>query len=203
VPVYVSGAVEGPSDEAVLHRLVASRGAVLHRVQVQNGKANLRRALPGYNADAARAPWLVLVDLDQQFDCAAACVADWLPEPKEFMRFRVVVRSIESWLLADCERFAMFFSVNARAIPNEPDSLPDPKQAFLSLIAKSHKRAIRDDILPRPRSGRRVGPAYTSRLIEFATNEAAGWRPETAAERSPSLARCLKRFDQLLAVAPR
>jgi hypothetical protein len=74
VPIFVSGAVEGPSDEAVLRRIVDTRGAEIHRVQVQNGKANLRRALPGYNAAAERDPWLVLVDLDQDFNCAPTLV---------------------------------------------------------------------------------------------------------------------------------
>jgi hypothetical protein len=40
---YISGAVEGPSDETVLRRIVMSRGGEVHRVQVQNGKTNLRR----------------------------------------------------------------------------------------------------------------------------------------------------------------
>jgi len=68
--VFVSGAVEGPLDESVLRTIVEQRGGVVHRVQVQNGKQNLRRALPGYNAAAQRDPWLVLVGLDQRQTCA-------------------------------------------------------------------------------------------------------------------------------------
>ena len=78
---YISGAVEGMPDEAVLRRIVIARRAEVHRIQVRRGKANLRRALPGYNAAAQGDPWLVLVDLDRDFDCAAALVADWLPAP--------------------------------------------------------------------------------------------------------------------------
>jgi hypothetical protein len=92
-------------------------------VQVQHGKANLRRALPGYNAAAQRTPWLVLVDLDQDFNCAAALVRDWLPTASTHMRFRIVVRQIESWLLADGERFSRFFGVRAGAVPDAPDTL--------------------------------------------------------------------------------
>ena len=199
---YVSGAVEGISDEAVLRRLVIARGAVVHRVQVQRGKANLRRALPGYNAAAQGDPWLVLVDLDQDFDCAAALVTDWLPAPSTYMRFRVVVREIEAWLLADRERFASFFSVPASAVPDQPDEIPDPKSTLLTAITRSRRKAIRVDMLPRLGSGRQVGAAYTSRLIEFASDDDQGWRPDVAADRSPSLSSCLTRLDSLVAIAP-
>ena len=91
-PVFVSGAVEGPSDEPVLRRIIEERGGQVYRVQVQNGKASLRRALPGYNAAAKRDPWLVLVDLDQEQMCAGALASDWLPAPSQHMRLRVVVR---------------------------------------------------------------------------------------------------------------
>jgi hypothetical protein len=199
---YISGAVEGISDEAVLRRVVIGRGAVVHRVQVQRGKANLRRALPGYNAAAQGDPWLVLVDLDNEFGCAAALATNWLPAPSAFMRFRVVVRKIEAWLLADHERFTRFFSVPASAVPVSPDELADPKATVLNAIRRSQRMAIRADMLPRPSSGRPVGPAYTSRLIEFASDGAQGWRPDVAARRSPSLSSCLTRLDSLIAIAP-
>ncbi len=197
-PVYVSGAVEGPSDEPVLRRIVEDRGAAVHRVQVQYGKSNLRRALPGYNRAARRDVWLVLVDLDQDFPCAASMVREWLPQRSRHMRFRVVVRQIEAWLLADGERFARFFGVRPSSVPAEPDALPDAKAAVLTLVSASRKRAIREDMIPRPSSGRRVGPAYTSRLIEFTTNVPDGWRLRQAAQRSPSLANCLARLDELV-----
>ncbi len=164
---YISVAVEGISDEAVVRRLIGTRGADIHRVQVQQGKSNLRRALPGYNSAAQGDPWLVLVDLDQDFACAPLRVADWLPQAGQFMRFRVVVRQIEAWLLADTDRFSDFFGVARAALPALPDDLPDAKVTVLTLVAGSSRRAIREDMVPRPGSGRRVGPAYTSRLIEL------------------------------------
>jgi hypothetical protein len=145
---------------------------------------------------------LVLVDLDQDFDCAPALVADWLPAPSAYMRFRVVVREVEAWLLADRERFMGFFSVPASSIPDRPDELPDAKAILLSAISRSRRKAIRADMLPRPESGRQVGAAYTSRLIEFANDGVQGWRPTVAAQRSPSLSSCLTRLDSLIAIAP-
>lgn len=199
---FVSAAVEGVSDEAVVRRLISERGAEVHRVQVQNGKQNLKRALPGYNRAAQGDPWLVLVDLDQDYACGPMMVADWLPRASNFMRFRVVVRQIESWLLADADRFSDFFGVAQPILPERPDELPDAKATLLTLVGQSSKRAIREDMVPRLRSGRRVGPAYTSRLIEFATRPADGWRPDVAAGRSPSLSSCITRLDELIAVAP-
>ena len=198
----ISGAVEGISDEAVLRRVVIDSGAVVHRVQVQRGKANLRRALPGYNSAAQGDPWLVVVDLDQDFDCAAALVTDWLPAPSAYMRFRVAVREIEAWLLADRERFTSFFSVPASAVPDQPDELPNPKSTLLAAVTRSRRKAIRVDMVPRPGSGRQVGAAYTSRLIEFASDGDQGWRPNVAAQRSPSLSSCLTRLESLVAIAP-
>jgi hypothetical protein len=199
---YVSVAVEGISDEAVLRRLVTGRNAQVCRVQVQHGKPNLRRALPGYNAATQRSPWVVLVDLDQDFECPAALIRDWLPAPSRHMCLRVAVRQIESWLLGDIERFARCFRVPQASVPRHPDDLSDAKDSLLALVAQSRRRDVREDMLPRPRSGRRVGRAYTSRLIEFASDVERGWRPEVAAQHSPSLARCLKRLDALIQAAP-
>jgi hypothetical protein len=198
-PVFVSGAVEGPSDEPVLRRIVEECGGIVHRVQVQNGKPNLRRALPGYNAAARRSPWLVLVDLDQGHPCAGALVTDWLPVPSAHMRLRVVVHQIEAWLLADAERFASFFGVKRSAIPSHPDSILDAKAKVLALVEDSRRSALRQDMLPRAGSGRKVGPAYTSRVIDFASNSSDGWRLDVAMKHSASLAKCVTRLDELIA----
>jgi hypothetical protein len=199
LPVFISGAVEGRSDEPVFRRIVEERGGTVHRLQVQNGKSALRHALPGYNAAAVQSPWLVLVDLDSDFECAGALVADWLPHPSRHMCFRVVVRQIESWLLADAERFAEFFAVRRSALPTDPDSLPDAKQTVVNLVARSRRKSIRLDMVPSVGSGRRVGPAYASHLINFVSDPHHGWRLATAMAHSRSLTKCVERFDALVA----
>lgn len=140
----------------------------------------------------------MLVDLDQSFPCAAALVSSWLPAPAGQMRLRVAVRQLEAWLLADYERFASWFGVSKAVVPAAPDTLVDSKQSLLALIGKSRKPAVRADMLPREGSGRPVGPAYTSRLMEYIGHVERGWRPEIAARRSPSLAKCIVRLDELI-----
>ena len=198
----ISGAVEGPTDEIVFGRIVAFAGGAVHRVQVQHGKPNLRRALPGYNAAAKRDPWVVLVDLDRDFDCPGDLVQEWLPSPSPYMRFRVVVRQVEAWLLADADRFSEFFGVRSGSIPPHPHQLANAKDALLTVVARSRRSAIRDDMVPRPGSGRSVGPAYAGRLIEFVNDRQSGWRPGVAARRSRSLASCLARLKELIARPP-
>lgn len=194
-PVVVTAAVEGLVEEAVLGRLVSHVGALLGPVHGKNGKDHLQRGLRGYNAAAQRSRWVVLVDLNQQQECAPPLRAQWLPQPARLMCFRVVVREIESWLLADRERIAHFLGISAAHVPAEPENIADPKQAMVELAKRSRRRDIQEDMVPRPRSGREVGPAYTSRLLEFVENQ---WRPDVAAQRAASLRRCVARLHELV-----
>lgn len=195
---YFSAAVEGPTDEAVLRRLLLDVGGSLGIVYGRNGKEDLRRNLRGYNSAARFAPWIVLVDLNHEAPCPPPLVHAWLPAPAQYMILRVAVREIESWLLADHESLSSFLLVRRALIHPNPETLDDPKRAMIDLARKSRSRAIREDMVPRKGSGRQVGPAYTSRLIEFADDLASGWRPEIAAERVPSLRRCLVRLRTFL-----
>jgi hypothetical protein len=193
----VSGAVEGDLDEAVLHRVVHEAGLTLANVYGRQGKASLLRAICGYNAAARHACWVVLVDLDRDCECAPPCARRWLPDPAPYMCFRLVVRSIEAWLLADSERIADFLAVPRIRVPPDPDALDDPKRALVDLARRSRRRALREELVPREGSGRSVGPLYTTRMIEFVQNQAAGWRVDHALGISDSLNRCFERLRQL------
>ena len=199
---YISGAVEGMPDEAVLRRIVIARRAEVHRVQVQRGKANLRRALPGYNAAAQGNPWLVLVDLDRDFDCAAALVADWLPAPSAYMRLRVVVREIEAWLLADRENSRASSLCQSRPSRTGRTSSRTRKPRCCPPSGDLGDGRFRWTCCPdRIRADRWVRPTHPVQ-IEFASDNDRGWRPQVAARRSPSLSSCLTRLDSLIAAAP-
>ncbi len=176
-PVFISAAVEGAVDEAVLRRLLAHVGAEAAVIYGKQGKQALLQRIGGYNVAARYSPWVVLVDLDQDAACAPPFRATWLPQPSAGMCFRVAVRSVESWLLGDRESISAFLGVAISRVPSEPDVDPDPKARMVELARKSRRWDIRQDMTPRPASGLHVGPAYSSRLIEFAHRV---WRPAAA-----------------------
>jgi len=163
----------------------------------KQGKAAIHKRILSYNAAARHKPWIVMIDLDSEADCAPELVSDWLPAPADLMYLRVAVHAVESWLLADAQRISKFLGVPLSRVPTNPDTLPDPKLTLINLARRSRSRALREDMAPRPESGRSVGPAYVSRLIEFATDTAHGWRAETAAQVSPSLHGCVRRLSLL------
>lgn len=197
VPV-IKAAVEGIVDEAVVKKLVAHIGGATINIYGRKGKPFLRTKIGGYNNDSRtrHTPWLVLVDLDNEADCAPSMRDGWLPDPADNFCFRIAVREVEAWLMADAETLAGYLSVSMNRIPRIPESLAQPKNEMVNLGRRSRRRTIREDMAPRQESGRRVGPAYASRLIEYVKNK---WRPEVAANHSDSLRRaiiCLKRLVQ-------
>jgi hypothetical protein len=194
--VVVSAAVEGLVDEAVIKSLIAEAGAVTGQVYGKRGKPFLRQSIGGYNNSAKFRPWVVLVDLDQDAACAPELCQNWLPAKAAMLCFRVAVRAVEAWLLSDRESIAKFLSVSMSLVPLNPESETNPKKVMVNLAARSKRRNIRDDMVPRPESGRSVGPAYTSRLIEFIQSPL--WRPKIAAEGSQSLRRCRMCLERLV-----
>jgi hypothetical protein len=187
-------ALEGPTDRAVIAKLFASIGVELGLVHICNGKGKLDKRLPSYNQAARYAPWLVLRDLDEDAPCASELVSKRLPDPAGGMCFRIVVHAVEGWLLADSEAIASFLAVDRQKLPFAPDQVKNPKQELLRIVGQSRRKDIREDFLPAPYATAPVGPAYTARLIEFASLH---WRPEAAAERSPSLSRCIRALARL------
>ncbi len=197
-PVVISSAVEGVVDEAVVKRLIIEAGGGIGPIYGKRGKSLLRQRINGYNNAALYHPWIVLVDLNREADCPPPLKAVWMPNPGPFMCFRIAVREVEAWLLADRERFASFFRVRLSAISTSPELIDDPKELVIELSRRSRSREIRLDMVPRSGSGRKTGPAYVSRLIEFISDAQKGWRPGWAAQLSPSLKRCLARLRELV-----
>ncbi len=195
--VAITAAVEGDVDEAVVRCLIEHVQAKPYAVYGRTGKSHLRRRLSSYNQAARFAPWIVLVDLDHDAECAPPFRDSWLPDPSQYMCFRVAVRAIEAWLMADREHLARFLSVNIARVPQNVEAIDHPKLTMVDIAKRSRRREIREDMIPRTGSGRVVGPAYTARLIEFVMGSKTGWRPEVAAECSESLKRCLLRLYRL------
>jgi hypothetical protein len=192
--------VEGITDQVVLHRLLAHTQLQPGITYGKNGKDALLQRLPNYNQAAYHYPWLVVVDLDRDADCAPDYVAAILPQPAPQMYLRVAVRAIEAWLLADAERLAAFLDIPRNRVPTLPEAELDPKDTLVGLARLSRSRAIREDMVPREGSGAKVGPGYASRLIEFVIGDQPhAWRPDIAAQHADSLRRCLRALQHLRA----
>ncbi len=192
-PLVITAAVEGNLDQAVLRRVVGELGAILGPVHGRRGKRYLREKLQGFNHAAQFAPWIVMVDLDEDADCAPALRDQWLPQPTTGMLFRVAVREVEAWLFGDPERLSRFLNVSRARIPTQPEGIVHAKRAMVDLGRISRRREIREDLVPRASSGGSVGPGYSSRLAEFVLDP-NGWRPEVAA----CICNSLKRFTERL-----
>jgi hypothetical protein len=193
--LIIHAAVEGIIDEAVAQKLIIEAGGFPGTVYGRSGKAFLRQKIQGFNNAAKTWPWLVLVDLDNDADCAPPLCAQWVPDPAQFLCFRVAVREVESWLLADAKTMASFLGISQKSIPMDPERLDDPKREIVNLARRSRRGAIRKDIVPREGSGRPVGPAYASRLIEYVQKL---WRPVVASKQAESLCRAIKCVHRLI-----
>jgi hypothetical protein len=192
--LVISAAVEGIVDEAVAQKLIIEAGGRPGTVYGKNGKPYLRQRIQGFNNAAKGRPWLVLLDLDHDAECPPPLRETWVPNPAPYLCFRVAVREVEAWLMADADSLASFLGVGRNRIPADTEQLDDPKREIVNIARRSRRKAIRKDMVPRAGSGRSVGPAYASRLIEYVQTS---WRPDMASSQSESLRRaivCLRRM---------
>jgi hypothetical protein len=192
--IPVSFAVEGDTDEAVVRRLASRLSVEVHQVLGKRGKHWVLEHLRGLNSSARGQPWFVLLDLNGDAPCAGEFVRVHLPHPSPQMRFRVSVRAVEAWLLADRSGFARCFGVRQAEVPSAPEMERDPKETIVRLAGRSTKSIVRQGVPPRPGSGRRIGALYTSLVIEFVQQH---WDLDAARGHSPSLDRAISRLDEL------
>ncbi len=185
----LTGVVEGFADEAALRKIAATLGLSVDPL-LKIGKKTLRARIAHYNQAALRSRWVVLVDLDHddRDTCIVSARDQWLAQPARWMCFRLVVRALECWLMADPENLAAFLDIAQKHIPRQPELVDFPKRQMVDLARKSTKKAIRADMIPRENAGREEGPAYATRLAEFA---AQFWDVSTASQNAPSLAKCI------------
>ena len=194
-PIYI--ATEDEVSEAVAERLVgqANRGLVVEVRMRRGGNDYLKRKMLELAKLARTFPVLLLTDLDR-LACPSALIDRWrgkLPIP-EGLVFRIAVREVEAWLLADHRGFAELSGVPIRRLPDDPEMLLDPKEALLALVRRYGARRIKGTILPDRSSEAPVGTGYNAALAAFARDV---WDPLRAVERSPSLARALQRLIEL------
>lgn len=192
-PISINIAAEDALSEAVVRKIVSSSGRhfLIGASFVRGGYGYLKNKIGGFNNAAKASPFFVLTDLDQA-ECAPILMESWLPGPQHpNLLFRVAVKEVESWLMADRQSFSAYLKIDVRRVPHNPDSVDDPKRLLLDLTRTSPRKDIRRDILPPDGSPRRFGPNYNARLIAFVFDH---WDPERAQTNSESLQRTVRRI---------
>ncbi len=186
---------EDELSEAVACRLAKFAGweEQILRTFRRGGSGYLRAKVDSFCEIARTSPCFVLTDLDR-VTCAPALLADWFGtrERRRNLVFRVAVREVEAWLLADRAGLAEFLGVKPHRIGRDPEAIQDPKEALLD-VAKSSRPDIRYELLPTRNSFAIQGFGYNVILSRFAKQQ---WDVKAAAERSPSLARALVRLAE-------
>lgn len=191
-------AVEDQISEAVtakIIRQVCGDGVSL-QVIVGHGYGGLKKRMPAFRSIAKNYPVWLLTDLDR-ITCPSVLLSNWTGGavlPMNFC-FRIAVREIESWLLADREAIATFLGVSAAKISRDPEAINDPKEYLVNLARKAKKRHIRSELVPKKGTTASQGFGYNLILCEFVTEN---WSPERASHSSSSLAKAITRLSELM-----
>ncbi|MNV69490.1 hypothetical protein D3C71_1624030 [compost metagenome] len=154
----------------------------------------MKSRLQSFCEIAVHQPVFLLTDLDR-VKCAPSLIKKWMSnlEQPQNLVFRVAIREIESWLLADHEAMRSLLGERIGKLPLDPDSLADPKQALLTLAGRA-PREIREDLVAMDGALARQGLGYNAQLCQMVRSR---WQPARAAERSESLARARVRLKEL------
>ncbi len=186
--------VEGDTDLPVVRKLAEDAGLDITSEIDCAGKDYLDEHLDAYNAAAQGSPWFVLRDLDTDAPCAGDYIRNRALAPETWMCFRLAVREMEAWLLADSESIARFLKVPRNAVPANPDADADPTRTIVNLARRSTSAKVQKALVPKPGISAQVGPLYEAKIIEFARDY---WSLDRACQNSASLARARTRLREL------
>jgi len=195
IPLFL--AVEDALSEAVLRRCLDEFQPKFEIIQClrQDGFGYLKKNIAKFTQIAKQYSILVLIDLDNS-PCAVEKVKTWLAEKPQHPNFifRVAVREVEAWLLADAENLGNFLGISSQVfVGQNPDTLPNPKEHLIQTVHdKCRKRRLRESIVPAPGATSKVGPDYNGVLIQFVESH---WKPLSAQEVSESFRRTYQRLQ--------
>jgi hypothetical protein len=194
--IFLVLVTEDELSDAVMRRLLKAvdRPFEVHTPIIARGFGNIRRNIGRYRTACLAMPHLVLTDLDTH-QCAPELIHSWKAEhlPPQLM-FRVAVREVESWLMADRGALAVFLKVAEKILPRDPENESDPKLALINAARRGNRMAR--EMVPDPGSNLTISPLYNTHLKQFTNTH---WQPLRAAENAHSLARTLERLRTFLA----
>jgi hypothetical protein len=190
--IPVNFATEDELSEQALFRILERVNRYAFGMAYRRGGFGyLRRTISGWNSAAKSIPFIVLTDLDT-YPCPLELLNEWLPFGKHpNLLFRIAVREVEAWLLADPDNLSQFLNVKRALIPPQPDSIVDAKAALVGVAGRSRSKAIRESIVPKRGSTAKQGPDYNGRLGLFVRQH---WDIDAAKTNSESLSRTLDRL---------
>jgi hypothetical protein len=191
-------ATEDPLSEALAVRIlaeVAPQFDIGFRLG-KKGSGYLKAGMDKFRRLAERAPLLVMTDLDRRA-CAIELIREWKADAAlpEQLVLRVAVRESESWVMADRKALARRMNLSPDLFPRCPDDILDPKE-FLLHVARRAKREIRAELVAERGALARQGLGYNRFLSQFVETD---WRPMTASQASPSLARAIAQICEVAA----
>lgn len=181
----------------VMEKVMAytERGYAVIRTLNESGVDKIRVSLTKYRNASHVLAHVVLVDLDNA-PCAPSLRQQWgvatLPEA---MLFRVAVREVEAWVLADRVGFASFAGIPQSKVSQAPETLTNPKQALINLVRQSRNRRLVAELVPEQGTSMSKGPLYNERLGQFVREK---WDVAAAMHAAPSLQRTVDRLKHFL-----
>lgn len=123
---YVFAVVEDMLQEVVLRKLLATyrRDIELSDVLGYRGNTYIREKLVGFNYAASQGlPHIAVTDLDNN-PCASNLLKLWVNfDIHSNLLFRIAVREVEAWIMADREAFARFMGVAINRIPKNTEEI--------------------------------------------------------------------------------
>jgi hypothetical protein len=189
-------AVEDELSRSVGERLIreswGTQTTITHLGGTGNGQLKIK--LPTYISIAQRDNFLLLTDLDK-IQCAPSLVEQWLSGrslPEKFL-FRIAVREVESWLMADRMGFAEYVNVQVKSVSRNPDTLDDPKASLIELVKSGKHSHLKTEIVPLKNVRAKQGLGYNQALRPFVESH---WSIERAVKNSDSLKRTFCRLSQ-------
>lgn len=189
--------VEDELSGAVMRKLIAATGRdfVIDRMINARGHGQIKSGIEKFRTSSYVLPHVVLTDLDRN-PCAPFLLEKWgaTDLPPQFL-FRIAVREVEAWLLADREGIAEFLHVAVNKVPHAPEAEEDPKRTLLNLARRSRKKRLAQELVPALGSSAPIGPLYNARLSEFVNDK---WNIDQAKLLAESLSRTLNRLSIFL-----
>ncbi len=192
---YINIAFEDVIQETVIEKLINQycNQCIIQNRYTKGGYGYLKKSTEGFNQASKYIPFIVVTDLDRA-ECAPNLIKDWLKQEKEKnLVFRVAVREIESWLIADRQEMAKFLNINIIKIETNIENIPNPKQYLFRLVELSPNSKLRKDILPID-STAKIGKKYNEQMNKYVREI---WRPEFAKKSSDSLNRAINAIKRL------